>query len=121
MTRHPSIGDPLRPGTNTGPRGVPTRSNALRPRYPEAGSMIEVNASASTSQCAPIASYAWNFGDGSQKTTHKPTTTHTYATSGLYSATLTVIDADGTSTQQVFTGQTMSLDGSQLATTTQCI
>ena len=37
--------------------------------------------------------------------------TYTYATADTYTATVTETDADGTSTSQVFTGETVSLDG----------
>nr|WP_294938289.1 PKD domain-containing protein [uncultured Flavobacterium sp.] len=40
-----------------------------------------------------IASYLWNFGDGSTSTAASPT--HTYATTGTYYATLTVTDGNG--------------------------
>jgi hypothetical protein len=47
-------------------------------------------------------------------TTNAPTasTTHAYAVAGVYTASVTVTDQAGTSTAQVFTGQTMSRDGS---------
>jgi glucose/arabinose dehydrogenase/Ca2+-binding RTX toxin-like protein len=41
-------------------------------------------------------SYVWDFGDGSPtETTSTPTTSHTYSTSGMYTATLTVRDTSG--------------------------
>ena len=40
-----------------------------------------------------IASYAWDFGDGSTSNTQNPS--HTYNTAGTYTATLTVTDDDG--------------------------
>jgi PKD repeat protein len=42
---------------------------------------------------AGIASYSWNFGDGTTSTSANPT--HTYATSGTYYVTLTVTDNNG--------------------------
>jgi glucose/arabinose dehydrogenase/PKD repeat protein len=37
--------------------------------------------------------YTWDFGDGSQRETTDPTISHTYQTSGKYTATLTVRDS----------------------------
>ena len=74
---------------------------------------------------SPIVNYAWNFGDGSPVVdTSTATTSHTYATgvcagtmaSPACTATVTVTDAAGASTTQVFTGQTVSLNGSGAAT-----
>jgi PKD repeat protein len=76
-----------------------------------AGSATSFDASASTVAYGSITSYAWSFGDGANATTSTPTTTHTFAAAGAYTATLTETDAAGTSTTQVFTGQTMSLNG----------
>ena len=47
--------------------------------------------------------------------TSTDTTTHTYATSGTYTPTVTETDAAGTSTTEVYTGQTASLNGSAAA------
>jgi YVTN family beta-propeller protein len=66
---------------------------------------------------APIIKYAWTFGDGGSAATTGPYTYHNYSSPGIYTATLTETDADGTSTQQVFTGQTVSLNGGPAATT----
>ena len=68
-----------------------------------------------------IASYAWTFGDGTTATTTAATLTHTYAAAGSYPVTLTVTDSTGTSTTQVFTGQTMSRNGGPSATTTHAV
>jgi 6-phosphogluconolactonase (cycloisomerase 2 family) len=75
------------------------------------------NAAASSDPDYPLASYKWEFGDGDTETTSSPTTTHTYATAGTYSASLTVTDAAGCSTSQIFTGQTISCNGSSQAET----
>lgn len=54
------------------------------------GAYSFTNASTATSG---IASYLWNFGDGSTSTLPAPS--HTYVTSGTYYVTLTVTDANG--------------------------
>jgi len=47
-----------------------------------------------TSYAVPngIASYAWNWGDGTSNTTTSPTATHAYAALGTYEVSLTVTD-----------------------------
>lgn len=81
------------------------------------GSPSDFDASASTSSPSPITSYAWDFGDGDTTTTATPTVQHTYTSADAYTVTVTVTDAAGTSTEQVFTGQTMSRNGGESATT----
>ncbi|MGO9901461.1 MAG: PKD domain-containing protein [Solirubrobacteraceae bacterium] len=58
-----------------------------------------------------ITEYHWDFGDGSTDTTSSVTVTHRYSTEGEYRVTLRVVDNDGCSTAQIFTGQTMSCNG----------
>jgi PKD repeat protein len=64
-----------------------------------------LDASASTAPGSSIASYTWDFGDGSTpSTTTSPTTSYAYAAAGTYTITLTVTNAQGataTSSQQV--------------------
>ncbi len=65
-----------------------------------AGLTASFNGGGSTDSDGTIASYAWNFGDGSTGTGATPT--HTYATGTTYNVTLTVTDnqgATGTVTQ----------------------
>jgi YVTN family beta-propeller protein len=85
----------------------------------EVGQPTEFDASASTVAFGTISTYAWNFGDGLTTTTSTPTTTHIYATPGPYTATVTETDSAGTSTTQVFTGQTMSRNGGPSAVASQ--
>jgi PKD repeat protein len=54
---------------------------------------IAVDGTASTDSDGTIASYAWNFGDGSHGS--GATAAHTYASAGTYTVTLTVTDDDG--------------------------
>ena len=86
-----------------------------------AGSSSSFDAPASTVAYGTITTYAWNFGDGSTATTSTPTTSHTYAAAATYTATLTETDSAGTSTTQVFTGQTMSRNGGPSAQTTRTV
>ncbi|MEK7270138.1 MAG: CARDB domain-containing protein [Planctomycetota bacterium] len=62
---------------------------------PFAGESVTFDARGSTDVEGPIASYAWNFGDGSSSSL--ALTTHAYAAPGAYTATLTVTDAGGAS------------------------
>jgi YVTN family beta-propeller protein len=79
------------------------------------GSATAFNASATVARSSPVATYAWNFGDGHSATTVVPTTSHVYATAGTYKVTLTVTDAAGTSTSIVYTGQSVSRAGAPTA------
>ncbi len=42
-----------------------------------------------------IASYEWNFGDGTSSTTSQNTASHTYQNAGTFEATCTVVDDQG--------------------------
>jgi hypothetical protein len=75
------------------------------------GQPSSFDASASTVAFGTIASYSWNFGDGTTATTTSPTTTHTYTSPGTYNASVSETSSGGTSTTQVFTGQTVSQNG----------
>ena len=59
-----------------------------------------------------IASYAWNFGDGTSGA--GPTTSHTYSTGGTYNVALTVTDSGGLTSQ---TSHTASVSAPSGATT----
>ena len=58
---------------------------------------LEVDGGASSDLDGPLASYAWNFGDGTTGTGAQAT--HTYAAPGTYTVTLTVTDSDGATAQ----------------------
>ncbi len=57
------------------------------------GLSASFDASGSSDPDGTVASYAWNFGDGSTGTTATPN--HTYADTGTYNVELTVTDNDG--------------------------
>jgi 6-phosphogluconolactonase (cycloisomerase 2 family) len=68
-----------------------------------------------------VVRYSWTFGDGKSATTSTSTVRHAYARPGHYVATLTVTDNDGASTQQVFTGHQVLLNGGPAARTTRTV
>ena len=82
-----------------------------------AGTPTQFDASASNAVYGTIATYAWSFGDGTTASTSSPTTTHTYAAGCSYTVTVTETTSAGTSTARVFTGQTLSRNGGNGATT----
>lgn len=84
----------------------------------QAGSPTAFDASASTVTYGSIASYAWDFGDGTIETTAGPTTSHVYAAGGDYTVTLTLTSSGGTSTTQVYDGRSMTRNGGPQARTT---
>ena len=83
----------------------------------DAGNPTTFDASSSTVTFGTIASYNWNFGDGSSTTTATPTTSHVYTAAGNYTAAVTETSSGGTSVIQAFTGQTLSRNGGVSATT----
>jgi PKD repeat protein len=66
---------------------------SFSPSAPNAGDGVGFDASSSSDAAGPLASYAWDFGDGSSGSGVKPT--HAYATGGDKAVTLTVTAADG--------------------------
>jgi DNA-binding beta-propeller fold protein YncE len=77
------------------------------------GSITSFDASRSVSPVGTIAQYVWNFGDGSPEIiTTTPHASHTYLSPGNYGPSVTVINSAHTSKRQVFTGQTVSNNGS---------
>ena len=100
-------------GTPTGIAIIPDQAPTARFTVTPApfGSPTKFNASSSSSPVGTIASYAWKFGDGTTATTTHHKISHTYASAGTYAVTLTVVNTQGTSTKQVFTGNTVSNNG----------
>ncbi|HEX8422814.1 MAG TPA: PA14 domain-containing protein, partial [Pyrinomonadaceae bacterium] len=71
----------------------PPTANAGGPYSGTSGNAIQFNAGGSTDTDGTIASYVWNFGDGTNGSGATPT--HAYASYGAYTATLTVTDDRG--------------------------
>ena len=124
-----STGTPGSPiSVGNGPRAVavmPDEGPAATLAATTTGTTTSFDASSSVPGTSPIVNYAWNFGDGSPVVdTSTAATSHTYGAgvcagtmaSPACSATVTLTDAVGASTAQVFTGQTVSLNGSSAAT-----
>jgi hypothetical protein len=79
------------------------------------------DASASADPDGTIARYAWNFGDGVTTTTTSPAAIHYYAGPGTYTASLTVTDNEGVSTQRSYDGHQLLWNGGPRATTTRTV
>lgn len=103
-----------------GPNQPPTASFAS-PASPIAGQSASFNGSGSSDSDGSVARYDWNFGDGTALTNGGSTPSHTYASAGMFTVTLTVTDNEGCSTKLVFTGQTASCNGGPSATTSQTV
>jgi YVTN family beta-propeller protein len=86
-----------------------------------AGLSSTFDASNSLSPVGSIANYEWDFGDGTIVNTTAPVTSHIYATAGVYNVTLVVTNTAGTSTFQIFTGQTVRNNGGSNAIRTQTV
>jgi PKD repeat protein len=97
---------------NSGAKGSATRDVVVRnPNEPPVaafttsqwGMQLTADGASSSDPDGSIASYAWDFGDGTAPGTGSPTS-HVYATAGKYPVTLTVTDnsgATGTTAQSV--------------------
>ena len=120
---HPRVDDPGTPNTGVGPRQYDDRGayefqpvtgdappSAALTVAPSSGTVdlaVTADASASTdTDATPIATYAFDFGDGSPVVGPQAgaTATHTFTVAGTYTATVTVTDTGGlssTATAQV--------------------
>ncbi len=102
--------------TQPAPVGGPTASFTVSPGTPSPGAPASFDASSSTpGNVGSISDYSWNFGDSTpvQDAGATVTTSHSYATRGTYTVTLSV-----TSNGQIDTStQTVTVDDSQASFT----
>ena len=96
------------------PDQAPAASFTVTPARPGQPSRFD-GSSSSASPGQSVARYEWSFGDRSSATAASPSTEHTYAEPGVYTVTLTVVDNAGCSAERIFTGQTVSCNGSPAA------
>ena len=118
------VGMPI--GVGAEPTGIasipdqsPVASFTVFSAYP--GLPTDFNASDSSDPYGPIATYAWEFGDGTTLSTTTPSIYHSFSALGSYQARLTVTDDEGCSTELIFTGQTAYCNGSEMATQTKTV
>ena len=103
--------------------GEPTRPQFLPHPAPVASFLIKRGAPGGISEFSAVGSaratrFDWDFGDGTVEKNGGPLTTHIYRSAGIYRATLTVADAQGCSTQQIYTGQSTTCPGGAAAAMT---
>lgn len=77
------------------------------------GAPLHPDASASHDPDGTVTAFNWDFGDGTKAAGQRPE--HRFSAPGAQKVTLTVADNEGCSTSQVFTGQTVSCNGSAAA------
>lgn len=107
------VGDPVEIDVAAGIALVPYQAPAatFSALSDVAGGEARFDASESSELGGSGATYSWDFGDGSGATTTSPLISHSYPSPGNYTATLTVTNAGGCSTDFVFTGQTAACNG----------
>jgi DNA-binding beta-propeller fold protein YncE len=101
------------------PDQPPRAAFSAAPSIP--GTYTSFDASASSDADGYAAHFNWDFGDGESATDGGPTPKHAYLKPGTYTVRLTVTDDAGCSTDEVFTGQTMSCPVDPAAATTRTV
>ncbi len=84
-----------------------------------AGTPATFSGAASSDPDGSIASYSWNFGDGTTANGVSPG--HTFAKSGTYDVELSVLDNEGCGAEEVFTGRTAYCGGNPAASVTRSV
>jgi YVTN family beta-propeller protein len=117
LSTHLLVGSPVSVGRHPysiaiSPDQAPTASFSVTMN----GMAATFDASASSSPVGTIATYQWDFGDGSAvETVTSSSVSHTYSNNGTFTVTLVVTNSQGTSLTQTFTGQTVSNNGGSTA------
>jgi PKD repeat protein len=110
------VGGVQNAGVVLAPSQAPVASFTASPQ--PAGQPSTFDASTSTDPDGVVARYDWSFGDGASLPDGGPAPSHVYTAAGARTVTLTVTDADGTSTTQLWTGSRMLRNGAPSAQTT---
>lgn len=97
------------------PDPTPTAAFGATPGAPGAATSFDASASVGAVR------YDWDFGDGTALEDGGPTPSHVYASPGTYAATLKVTDANGCSSEQIYTGQSTTCPGGAAATATNAV
>lgn len=114
---HPAAGgSSSAAGLVLAPSQAPTASFSAAPA--PAGEATTFDARASADPDGTVARYDWSFDEGATPIGGGATPSHVYPTQGAHKVTLTVTDADGTSTSQLWTGSAMLRNGGPSATVT---
>ncbi|MEQ9264433.1 MAG: PKD domain-containing protein [Balneolaceae bacterium] len=101
-------GDPqVQPSANADPTAV-----INGPYTGTEGISIAMSSAGSSDSDGSIASYAWTFGDGNSSTLANPS--HTYASAGSYTVSLTVTDNDGATNQAQTTATVDAVSSSSI-------
>ena len=87
------------------PHPAPVASFSVKPGAPGQASRFDASGS------ARAARYDWDFGDGTTLANGGPAPSHVYAKAGAYPVSLTVTDASGCATKQIYTGQSTVCPG----------
>ncbi len=93
----------------------PVASLFVSPTLRRLKKRLTFHGAGSTDADGQITDYTWDFGDGGRVHGSKATRVHRYRKPGQYIVTLSVTDGEGCSTEQIYTGQTASCNGSPAA------
>ena len=116
-----AVGRP-QPARRRAATAPPTASFTATPSAGQPPLAVAFDASASSDAEGPIASYAWDFGDGT--TASGATAEHTYTAAGSFTATLTVTDGAGqtaTTTQAIVVSDGPNVPPVAVATATPAV